>query len=52
MSRLRALPDPDHLPALDPSYAIARPALGSIDRADRGMAGKRAVTSPAVPPHP
>jgi arsenic resistance protein ArsH len=28
MSRVRALPDPDNLPALDPAYAIARPALG------------------------
>jgi arsenic resistance protein ArsH len=28
MSRIRALPDPDNLPALDPAYAIARPALG------------------------
>lgn len=28
MSRIRALSDPDHLPALDPAYAIARPALG------------------------
>jgi arsenic resistance protein ArsH len=28
MTRLRALPDPDHLPALDPRYAHARPALG------------------------
>jgi arsenical resistance protein ArsH len=25
--RVRALPDPDYLPALDPSYAIERPAL-------------------------
>lgn len=28
MSRVRHLPDPDYLPALDPSYAMARPALG------------------------
>lgn len=28
MSRVRALPDPDHLPALDPAYAIRHPALG------------------------
>ncbi|MCW2350458.1 MULTISPECIES: arsenical resistance protein ArsH [unclassified Sphingobium] len=28
MSRVRILPDPDHLPALDRSYAIPRPALG------------------------
>ncbi len=27
MSRILDLPDPDHLPALDPRYAIARPAL-------------------------
>ena len=27
MSRILDLPDPDHLPALDPSYAIDRPAL-------------------------
>lgn len=26
--RLRTLPDPDHLPALDPNHAIERPALG------------------------
>src|SRR3569623_2129223 len=26
--RLRHLPDPDHLPALDPRYAHTRPALG------------------------
>ena len=26
--RLRTLPDPDHLPALKPAYAHARPALG------------------------
>lgn len=26
--RLRSLTDPDHLPALDPRYALARPALG------------------------
>ncbi|NIJ07997.1 hypothetical protein FHS31_001607 [Sphingomonas vulcanisoli] len=28
MSRLRALSDPDHLPALDRSFAIDRPGLG------------------------
>ena len=28
MSRLRSLPDPDHLPALDPAYLSPRPALG------------------------
>ncbi|MCW2388070.1 arsenic resistance protein ArsH [Sphingobium sp. B11D3B] len=28
MSRVRILPDPDHLPALDRAYAIPRPALG------------------------
>lgn len=28
MSRLRHLPDPDHLPALDSRFAIARPAFG------------------------
>jgi len=28
MSRIRTLPDPDHLPALNPDYAITRPALG------------------------
>ena len=28
MSRLRDLPDPDHLPALDPAFLIARPGLG------------------------
>jgi len=28
MSRLRALPDPAHLPALDPRFAHTRPALG------------------------
>lgn len=28
MSRLRDLPDPDHLPALEPAYLHARPALG------------------------
>lgn len=28
MSRIRALPDPDHLPALDPAYVIRRPAEG------------------------
>lgn len=31
MSRVRPLPQPDHLPALDPSFAIARPALGLGD---------------------
>ncbi len=28
MTRLRVLPDPDHLPALDPAYLSSRPALG------------------------
>ena len=28
MARLRDLPDPDHLPALDPRYALERPAQG------------------------
>ncbi|NKF23009.1 arsenical resistance protein ArsH [Solimonas marina] len=28
MTRLRTLPDPDHLPALDPAYAYQRPAAG------------------------
>ena len=28
MSRLRVLSDPDHLPALDPAFAISRPGLG------------------------
>ncbi|MCW2337912.1 arsenic resistance protein ArsH [Sphingobium sp. B2D3A] len=28
MSRVRILPEPDHLPALDRAYAIPRPALG------------------------
>ena len=28
MSRLRVLSDPDHLPALDPAFALARPGLG------------------------
>lgn len=31
MSRIRDLTDPDHLPALDPAYAIKRPALGLGD---------------------
>lgn len=31
MSRIRTLPDPDYLPALDPAFAIARPALGIDD---------------------
>lgn len=31
MSRVRALPDPDNLPTLDPAYAITRPALGLGD---------------------
>lgn len=31
MSRVRALPDPDNLPALDSAYAIARPAFGLGD---------------------
>lgn len=29
--RIRDLPDPDHLPALDPAFAIRRPALGLGD---------------------
>ena len=35
--RVRDLPDPDHLPALDPRYALARPALdlGSLDHPPR-----------------
>ncbi|MCH7862880.1 MAG: NAD(P)H-dependent oxidoreductase, partial [Proteobacteria bacterium] len=28
MNRIRALPEPDHLPALDRAFAPARPALG------------------------
>ena len=28
MTRLRVLPDPDHLPALDPAYLSSQPALG------------------------
>src|SRR3546814_1001836 len=31
LSRLRLLPDPDHLPALDPAYVHARPAAGLGD---------------------
>lgn len=31
MNRVRVLHDPDHLPALDPDYAIARPAFGLGD---------------------
>ncbi|EJU14774.1 arsenate resistance ArsH [Sphingomonas sp. LH128] len=31
MNRIRVLPDPGHLPALDAAYAIARPALGLGD---------------------
>lgn len=31
MSRIRALPDPNHIPALDPTYAITRPAFGLGD---------------------
>lgn len=31
MNRVRLLPDPDHLPALDPDYAFALPALGLGD---------------------
>jgi arsenic resistance protein ArsH len=31
MSRIRVLADPDHLPALDPSFAISRPAVGLGD---------------------
>ncbi len=35
--RLRDLPDPDHLPALDPRHAIERPALdlGPLDHPPR-----------------
>ena len=34
---MRELPDPDHLPALDPRYAIERPALdlGPLDHPPR-----------------
>lgn len=37
MDRLRALPDPDHLPALDPAYLLASPAtgLGPLDHPPR-----------------
>ena len=28
MTRLRDLPDPDHMPALDPAYLFSQPALG------------------------
>lgn len=31
MSRVRPLPDPDYLPALDPAFAMARPARGLGD---------------------
>ncbi|HTG38010.1 arsenical resistance protein ArsH [Sphingomonas sp.] len=31
MTRLRVLPDPDHLPALDPAFVIGRPATGLGD---------------------
>lgn len=31
MSRVRILPDPEHLPSLDPAYALRRPALGLGD---------------------
>lgn len=31
MSRVRILPDPDNLPALDPAFAFRRPALGLGD---------------------
>jgi arsenic resistance protein ArsH len=31
MSRVRVLSDPDHMPALDPAFAIRRPALGLGD---------------------
>ncbi|WP_116089962.1 arsenical resistance protein ArsH [Sphingomonas crusticola] len=31
MSRVRILPDPDHMPALDPSFAVRRPATGLGD---------------------
>jgi hypothetical protein len=37
LTRVRKLPDPDHLPALDPRYAIERPALdlGPLDHPPR-----------------
>jgi arsenical resistance protein ArsH len=37
LTRVRELPDPDHLPALDPRYAIERPALdlGPLDHPPR-----------------
>jgi arsenic resistance protein ArsH len=37
VTRVRGLPDPDHLPALDPRYAIQRPALdlGPLDHPPR-----------------
>ena len=35
MSRVRTLPAADHLPALDPSYAHRRPAIGLGDTASR-----------------
>jgi arsenical resistance protein ArsH len=37
VKRVRELPDPDHLPALDPRYAIDRPALdlGPLDHPPR-----------------
>jgi hypothetical protein len=37
ITRVRELPDPDHLPALDPRYAIERPALdlGPLDHPPR-----------------
>lgn len=31
MTRLRLLPDPDHLPALDPAFVIDRPSIGLGD---------------------
>jgi arsenic resistance protein ArsH len=31
MSRVRFLPNPDHMPALDPAFAVRRPALGLGD---------------------
>ena len=39
---LRDLPDPDHLPALDPAYVHQRPAL--VDRQDRSA--QRIVIAP------
>jgi hypothetical protein len=34
MSRIRTLPEPDRLPALDPNFVPGRPALGlGVDQA-------------------